>query len=338
MTSRQSMSDSMISEVLAIVRRHAWLAVVVFGVVLAGAVTVATSLPDIYRATATVLVEHPGTTEGTGKSLIAAELETRLQTIGQEVLSQARLLKLMESFDLYPELRANGADTVAVERLRRDIQVKPVRVESAAGRPTTVAFAITLRSRDPETAASATNALAAFYVEENAKIRVRQASAARLTRLKQELAQMREVYTAQYPDVIRLKSEIAALERPPRTTAAVGEEFRILDPAVPPEKAVAPQRQLFILLGVGLALAAAAVAVVVVDQLDGSFRTPEELRAFSKVPVLVTIPQIGAAITGRRRLWLRAAPIAIGVVLVVLAYHFASGNDQLAFFFSRTAP
>jgi hypothetical protein len=78
--------------------------------------------------------------------------------------------------------------------------------------------------------------------------------------------------------------------------------------------------------------------VVVVDQLDGSFRTPEELRAFSKVPVLVTIPQIGAAITGRRRLGLRAAPIAIGAVLVVLAYHFASGNDQLAFFFSRTAP
>ena len=54
------------------------------------------------------------------------------------------------------------------------------------------------------------NALASFYVEENAKIRVRQASAARLTRLNQELAQMQEVYTTQYPDVIRLKSEIAA--------------------------------------------------------------------------------------------------------------------------------
>ena len=48
------------------------------------------------------------------------------------------------------------------------------------------------------------------------------------------------VYTAQYPDVIRLKSEIAALERVPKTTAAVGEEFRILDPAVPARNAVAP--------------------------------------------------------------------------------------------------
>src|SRR2546421_157889 len=149
-----------------LLRRHARLATVVFVVVFAGAATVAMSLPDVYSARATVLVEHPGTTEGPGKSLIAGELETRLQTIGQEV--------------------------------------------------------------------------------------VRQASAARLTRLNQELVQMQEVYTPQYPDVIRLKSEIVALERSPKVTAAVGEEFRILDPAVPARTAVAPQRLLFMLFGGGL--------------------------------------------------------------------------------------
>src|SRR5262249_57571274 len=87
---------------------HAWLAAIAFVVVFAGAATVAMSLPDVYRATATVLVEHPGTTEGGGKSLIAAELDTRLQTIGQEVLSQARLSALMASFDPYPGLRASS--------------------------------------------------------------------------------------------------------------------------------------------------------------------------------------------------------------------------------------
>ncbi len=330
---------SAITRTLAVLRRHAWLAAAAFGAIFAGAATVAASLPDIYRVTATVLVEHPGTTEGAGKSLIAGELETRLQTIGQEVLSQARLIALMESFDLYPELRARGAYVAAVELLRRDIQVKLVRVEPAAGRPTTVAFGITFRCRDPEVVARVANALASFYVEENAKIRVRQASAARLTRLTQELAQMQEVYTAQHPDVIRLKAEIATLERLPSATAAVGEEFRILDPAVPARNAVAPQRRLFILLGLGLGLGAAAAAVLIADRLDGSFHTLEELRAFSKLPVLVTIPKIGVAGMDRQRLWLRAAPIAIGLVLVVLAsYHFASGNDQLAFLFSRGTP
>src|SRR5436309_2754440 len=180
---------------LAVLQRHAWLAGAVFLVVLAGAATSAMSLPDIYRSTATVLVEHPGTTEGVGKSLIAGELETRLQTIGQEVLSQARLTALMDRFDLYPELRAHGAH------------------------------------------------------------------------------------------------------------------------------------------------AAAVAAVLLADQFAGSFHPLEELRAFTNVPVLASIPRIGVARPNRQPRWLTAAPIAVGLVLVVLvSYHLASGNDQLAFLFSRTTP
>src|SRR5215467_5425104 len=305
-----------VAGVLALLRRHAWLAAIAFVVVFAGAATVAMSLPDVYRATATVLVEHPGTTEGGGKSLIAAELDTRLQTIGQEVLSQARLTALMDSFDLYPGLRTS-APASALDRMRRDIQVRLVRSEPA-GRPTTVAFGITFRARDPETVAQVANVLAAFYVEENAKI----PGGARLPH--QDLTQMQEVYTPRHPDVIRLRAEIAALENPPKATAAVGEEFRILDPAVPAQNAVAPPRALFVALGMGLALAVAAVTVVLVDQLDGSFHSVEELRAFSRLPVLAVIPRIGAPRTDRRRLWLTATPIAIGLALVVLAsYHIA---------------
>ena len=87
-----------------------------------------------------VLVEHPGTTEENGKSLIggrAARLGYRRSD--KKSSSQARLVALMESFNLYPELREWGAHAIAVERLRRDIQVKPVRAE-LAGRPTTVAL------------------------------------------------------------------------------------------------------------------------------------------------------------------------------------------------------
>ena len=308
-----------ITGALALLRRHTRLATVVFAAVLASATTFAISLPDMYRSTATVLVEHPGTAEGVGKSLIAVELETRLQMISQEVLSQTRLMALMDRFDLYPELRMLGEDAGAVERLRRDIQVKLTRAEGGR-RP--VAFSIVFRWRHPETVARVANALASFYVEENAKILERQASSARLPRLTQELAQMQEVYTSQYPDVVRLKAEIAALKRLPR--ASLGEEFRVLDPAIPPRSPVAPERVRFILLGIGLGLGAAAAALVLAGKFDGSFHTLEELR------------------TGRLdrpRLWLTAASIALGLVLVVfVSYHLARGNDQLAFLLSSSAP
>ena len=311
--------DFTITWALALLRRHTRLATVVFGTVLTSAATFAISLPDMYRSTATVLVEHPGTAEGVGKSLIAVEFETRLQMISQEVLSQTRLMALMDRFDLYPELRMLGEDAGAVERLRRDIQVKLTRVEGGR-RP--VAFSIVFRWRHPETVARVANALASFYVEENAKILERQASSARLPRLTQELAQMQEVYTSQYPDVVRLKAEIAALKRLPR--ASLGEEFRVLDPAMPARSPVAPERVRFILLGLGLGLGAAVAAVVLADKFDGSFHTLEELR------------------TGRLDrppLWLTAAPIALGLVLVVfVSYHLASGNEQLAFLLSRSTP
>jgi hypothetical protein len=42
---------------------------------------------------------------------------------------------------------------------------------------------------------------------------------------------------------------------------------------------------------------------------------------------------------GRAQVWLTAAPIAVGLGLVVfVSYHFASGNDQLAFLLSRSMP
>jgi hypothetical protein len=41
----------------------------------------------------------------------------------------------------------------------------------------------------------------------------------------------------------------------------------------------------------------------------------------------------------RPPLWLTAALIALGLVLVVfVSYHLASGNDQVAFLFSRSTP
>jgi len=316
--------DFTITWVLALLRRHTRLATAVFGAVLASAATFAIALPDIYRSRATVLVEHPGTAVGVGKSLIAVELETRLQMISQEVLSETRLMALMDRFDLYPELRMRGEGAGAVERLRRDIQVKVTMAELGARRP--VAFSIVFRWRHPETVARVANALASFYVEENAKILERQASSARLPNLTQELAQMQEAYTSQYPDVVRLKAEIAALKRLPRASSAVGEEFRVLDLAIPARSPVAPERVRFILLGIGLGLGlgAAAAAVVLADKFDGSFHTLEELRTRR---------------LDRPPFWLTAAPIALGLGLVVfVSYHLARGNDQLAFLLSQSMP
>ena len=156
--------------------RRQWLAVVVFALMLAGTASVATFLPDIYRSTATVLVERHQVPETFVRSSITGELETRLQTISHEMLSRARLEDLITRFGLYPEMRKRAPIEVVVERMRRDVQFELKGVEQTSGRSATVAFSLSYRGRDPATVARVTNMLASLYVDQNSKIREQQAS------------------------------------------------------------------------------------------------------------------------------------------------------------------
>ncbi len=494
---------------LEIWSRRQWLALAVFALSLVGVVGMATFLPNIYQSTATVLVERHQVPEAFVRSSVTGELETRLQTISQEILSRAKLEDLITHLALYPDLRGRVPVEAVVEQMRRDIQLELKGVEQpVTGRSATVSFNLSYRGRDPETVAKVTNTLASLYVEENSKVREQQASqtaqflgiqlaevkkrvdvqeagvrdfrarhagelpqqmgvnlatlerlqaqlhlnsanqlrardqrvrqlaepegagamgafdspTAKLAKLKRQLLDLRTRFSDKYPDVVRVKGEIAALERelagakpdgnsatdavalnepdaeikalkaeeqrlrrdisayqrrvensPQReqefqelargfetakeTYASLlkryedaqlaesmeqsrqGEQFRILDSAIPAKQPLAPNRIRLILVGVVLSLGAAAAAAVLAERLDTSFHTFDDLRSFARVPVLASIPHVAsAAETARlaRRRWLATASVTLGLALVVLAvYHVAHGNEQLVRMLSR---
>jgi polysaccharide chain length determinant protein (PEP-CTERM system associated) len=166
-----------LARVRAVWRRRRWLGLLVFALPFAAAVTAVLSLPSLYRSTATVLVERQQVPDGLVKSTVTSELETRLQTISQEILSRSKLESLIERFGLYRDLREQEASSEEiVERMRRDITFE-VRSAQARGRQAdTVAFALGYRGRDPQTVALVANALASFYIEENLKASERQAA------------------------------------------------------------------------------------------------------------------------------------------------------------------
>lgn len=163
-----------LDRVLAVWRRRKWLAIPVFALPFAIAASAILSMPNLYRSTATVLVERQQVPDSIVRSTITGELETRLQTIGQQALSRGRLEDLINRFNLYTNERKRASSQEIVDQMRRDIQVDN---RGVTGRPSaTVAFALSYRGRDPETVAAVVNALASFYVEENLTARERQAS------------------------------------------------------------------------------------------------------------------------------------------------------------------
>jgi polysaccharide chain length determinant protein (PEP-CTERM system associated) len=157
-------------------RRRRWLALLVFVAVCAGAMTVTLSLPNLYRATTTVIVERQEVSEAFVRPSVTAELETRLQTIREAVMSRSRLTELIQRLNLYPEQRSSVPIEALVARMRREIELDIKGVESQmTGRTSMISFTISYGGRDPDTVARVANALAQMYVQENTSLRAGQA-------------------------------------------------------------------------------------------------------------------------------------------------------------------
>jgi len=95
----------------------------------------------------------------------------------------------------------------------------------------------------------------------------------------------------------------------------------------------APNRLRLFIVSLVLSVGLAGGALLVAEMLDTSFHSVTELREFSIVPVLVSIPRIVTdADRYRQQRWFRlaAAGTMLGLVLIAGASYFIGhGNEQL---------
>jgi succinoglycan biosynthesis transport protein ExoP len=71
-----------------------------------------------------------------------------------------------------------------------------------------------------------------------------------------------------------------------------GERFTMIEPPLPPEKPISPNRMLILAMGFVLSLGAGAGAAIVRNNLDASVRGVQDVRALLSVPPLAAIPVI----------------------------------------------
>ena len=111
------------------------------------------------------------------------------------------------------------------------------------------------------------------------------------------------------------------------------EQFRILDPALPPRDPVAPNRLQILVLGLALALGLSFGAVLAAERFNTAFHTIDEVRALIAVPALGRVPLIQSA-TERRRNRRRAVLAAVSALaalsfIVAASRHVAKNNEPL---------
>jgi polysaccharide chain length determinant protein (PEP-CTERM system associated) len=115
-------------------------------------------------------------------------------------------------------------------------------------------------------------------------------------------------------------------------------EYKILDPALPPAQSTGPSRLVLVGLAALIALAVGVLVLLVRQGLDPTFHSLDELRAFTSLPVLASIPMLAAAPPHGSRL--RSAAMAsvttVAIVGVALsAFHLAHGCEQVVRVLSR---
>jgi uncharacterized protein involved in exopolysaccharide biosynthesis len=177
-------------EMLAFVRRRTGpiVAVGCLLVVIAGVAAVV--WPPVYRSTATILVEEQEIPPDLVRTTVTSYADQRIQVIGQQVMTRANLLGIVEKYDLYPTHRKSETNEEVLERLRKDVKVDVLSADVAGGRRVTIAFTLSYDGETAERAQKVANELVTLYLNENLKIR--QQKAAETTSFLSEEAQRLE--------------------------------------------------------------------------------------------------------------------------------------------------
>jgi succinoglycan biosynthesis transport protein ExoP len=115
------------------------------------------------------------------------------------------------------------------------------------------------------------------------------------------------------------------------------ESFRILDAAIVPSFPAAPNRLRLLLLAVFFAVGASIGTMLVTEHLDTSFHSVGELRQFTTVPVLASIPYVSSRTSLSSILRVALTVVGVAAMCVMLAgfaYKTARHNTQLVWMLS----
>ena len=127
-------------------------------------------LPPRYQSSTLILVEQPTMPKEYVTPNVSNDLQERLQSITQQILSRTRLLHIIEQLSLYSTSHAQQSPDEQVERMRKDISIELVR--DSLNRIT--AFNVSYSSRDPHVAQQVTSELTNLFINENLEVRQRQ--------------------------------------------------------------------------------------------------------------------------------------------------------------------
>lgn len=129
-------------------------------------------LPAVYRSQSVILIEQQKVPEQYVTPNVSIDLQERLNSMTQSIMSRTRLERIIEELHLYSNERAHLTAEELVDRMRNDIRIDLV--QAPGKREELTAFKISYSSADPRLAQQVTSQLTSLFIEENLRVREQQ--------------------------------------------------------------------------------------------------------------------------------------------------------------------
>lgn len=125
-------------------------------------------LPARYKSSTLILVEQPTLPRNYVVPNVSDDLQDRLQSITQQILSRTRLLLIIDKHHLYQDKHHVPSPDEKVEQMRKDVDIELVRDPQNAA---ITAFRVSYSAPDPRVAQEVTSELTNLFIDENLKVR-----------------------------------------------------------------------------------------------------------------------------------------------------------------------
>src|SRR5271165_6234015 len=191
--------------------RRQWMIVTIALSVACVTAVVAYRLPSLYQASTTIEVDPGKVPENLVKSTATIDANQRLTLLQAQILSTARLGRVIDELGLYDGLKKTASQDAIIAHMKKDIEIKSATFGGPAKE--LQAFEISYISPSRLLVAQVANRLASLFIEENMKVREQQVSGTadffdrELEKAKQDLADkaqklaaLRSHYFAELPE------------------------------------------------------------------------------------------------------------------------------------------
>ena len=202
--------------------KHRWLVIVPLCLALVVGIVLTFVLPKIYEASTLIFVRPQKVPTNYVRSIVTTDINTRINTISQQILSRTNLEKIINQFNLF---MAPGQEDMFMEDKVASLRGRiAIELQARSRRKEADAFSISFSGPNPERVTRVVNGLAALFIDENLRFREAQATGTseflqqqlesmrqRLETVEQKLRDYRKVNMGELPE--QLESNLRALDR-----------------------------------------------------------------------------------------------------------------------------